>query len=581
MRPIRRLHRSLAWRASLLLLLCVVAPLASARAQALRAEVDRRELFENETLTLEVVYEERADTDSIDFEALLPDFTILGIRPSSQTRIVNFHRTSQTSWQLSLMPKDIGTFRIPAFEIGKARTEPIEIRVRAAARSPEQGAPLSAQLEVDRDQAFVGEQILVRITLSAAPGISELRGAPPEIPGAETTLVSQKEFQRIVRSKPFVINELVYAVFPQSPGRLELAPLRYTGALHRTRLVVAKTEPRSIEILDPAEDPEARRKRPWLPASGIALASEWSDKDARKALQLGEPITRTIRIAAAGQRAAAIAPLSFPDSDGAFKQYPEQPVLTDTETSTGILGTRVESIVVVPTEAGELVLPALEIDWWNVDAKRWEVARLPAETLRVEGGPASTGGVARAPTPLPAPTQGSDTTTSGESSGSTGVLSALLIFLALLSTLLGGCSLWLWGRVRRLEAGGARQEASPHAQRTSSRRRADEASAFEQARRSIAARDAAASRRALLAWARARWPKIPITRLDQLLPLLDDATSREILASLDEALYRSDAGADSVDYERLDRLLVSLREKEIEGAHDAPSALPELYPIRP
>ena len=537
-----------------------------ARAQRFVAQVDRDELSLNETLNLDVVYAERADTDAIDFEKALPDFTILSIRPSSQTRIENFHRSSQTSWQLTLMPKRTGTLRIPVFSIGASRTRPIDVRVTDAPQSPEQGAPLSAELSLDRERAFVGEQILLRITLSSARSVSELRGSPPEIQNAETTLVGQKEFQRVLAGKPFQINELTYAVFPQSPGPLEIESLQYTGTLRRTQLVVARTKARTIEILDPAQDPEASSRRPWFPASGVALASEWSADVG--ALRVGEPVTRTIQISAAGQHAAAITPLTLPE--GPFKQYAEQPELVDTETATGILGTRTESVVIVPTRAGELRLPPIEVHWWSVEAQRWKVSRLPGETLQVAENDAALG----APmAPIPSIPDTAKALSAAPESPSRP--DALTSALAAACVVLLACCVGLFRKVRRLEAAGS---ATKDPRDSFFDPEPDEARAFGRVLRSIAARDALATRRDLIGWARARWPDAQVTRLAQISDLTSSASLPPLLAALDGVLYRGSTGDDELDFAGLAEILKTIRREPESKSSGRDPALPPLYP---
>jgi hypothetical protein len=537
-------------------------------AQQFVAKVDRDTLSRNETLSLEVVYAERAESDAIDFDALLADFEILAIRPSSQTRIENFHRSSQTSWQLTLMPKRSGTLHIPAFTLGTARTRPIDVIVTDAPESPEQGAPLAVSLGLDRERAFVGEQILLTITLSSARSVSDLRGSPPELPNAETTLVSQKEFQRVVQGEAFQIYELTYAVFPQVSGPLEIESLQYTGTLRRSRLVVARTEPRTIEILDPARNPEASRKRPWFPASGVALASEWSSD--RDALRVGEPVTRTIRISAAGQHAAAITPLSLPEGD--YKQYAEQPTLVDSETPSGILGTRTESVVLVPTHAGELRLPPIEIDWWSTEAQRWKVARLPGETLQVaESGTAA----APAPPPLPA-APGSEDLDVVDVPQPRAWPDALIGGLALLCVASIGCCAWLLRRLRQLEAAvsGSTHAAGPG----SSDPPRDESRSFDELLRSVAAEDARSTRRELIGWARTRWPEADVTRLDQIPELASSDELRLILIGLDRALYRSGTAESEIDYPRLAAILEAIRAQTRTTRPERGPVLPPLYP---
>jgi hypothetical protein len=546
-------------------------------AQQFVARVDRQEIAENETLNLEVIYADRADTEAIDFEAALEGFSILSNRPSSQTRIVNFKRSSQTSWQLALMPKRTGRLRIPEFQIGSARTRPIDIRVTQALKGPQDGSPFSAELVVDRDRAFIGEQILVRIILTASHDVADLRGAALEVPGSETQLVGQAEFQRVLEGVAYTATELTYAVFAQNPGALTIPSLQYTGTLRRSRGIVARTDTKAIEILDPAMHPVASQKRPWLPADAIVIADEWSGP--KDALRVGEPITRTLRVAAASQRAAAISPLRLPD--GPYKQYSEQPILEDTQTSTGILGQRADSIVLVPTQAGPLHLPAIEIDWWNIDEQRWEIARLPEETLQVVAGAAasapSTDGAAPANGEAKAPLGDQETTAIATRLFDDRVTIALSIVCALL---LGCCAL-LWNRIRRLEARLERPAIDSNGTESAARVQ----SAFNRALRALTDRNPGDVRRELLAWGRLEWPEFEIRRLEQLAERTEDEALRRMLAALDAHLYGSDSEASdsggplAVDWEDLRRRLKELRAtRSARPKASDGSALGSLYP---
>jgi hypothetical protein len=575
-RPARRADRvvsEISKVAIVITALLFVALPKGALAQDFFAVVDRTEIAENETLNLEVVYADRADTSAIDFEKLLPEFTIIGNRPSSQTSIVNFKRASRTSWNLALMPRRTGRIRIPAFQIGNATTRPIEVNVSPALEGPEAGSPFSARLVADRESAFIGEQILIRILLTSARDVGDLRGSSLDLPGTETTLVNQSEFQRVIGGEPYQVTELAYAVFPQTAGPLSVPSIQYTASIRRSRGVIARTEARTIDILDPASDSAASQKRPWLPADAVAVASEWSGPD--DVLHVGEPITRTIRIATASQRAAAISPISLPD--GPYKQYSEQPILDDTETSTGILGRRTDSIVLVPTQPGELRLPAVEIDWWNIDERRWQVARLPEEILYVEAG-AGTAPVdpvapdASATGAIPPTGIEPDTPSLPRSTDS-----RLTIALGLLSAILLACCIALWVRVRRLEARARPVESdagssSEHATRVQT--------AFNRALRSLSKRDPNEARRDILSWARLQWPGFKITRLDEISDQTNDADLVRALASLDAELYRSGESPGAVDYDGLKDLLKKARSEINAKDPTERSTLTALYPSR-
>jgi len=97
---------------------------------------------------------------------------------------------------------------------------------------------------------------------------------------------------------------------------------------------------------------------------------------------VGEPITRTITIRAEGLSAAQITPLPVPEGNS-YRGYPDQPQLDELVTLNGLVATRAESMALVPNQAGEIVLPAVELFWWDVKSNQQRTARLPSTTLKV------------------------------------------------------------------------------------------------------------------------------------------------------------------------------------------------------
>ncbi len=66
-----------------------------------------------------------------------------------------------------------------------------------------------------------------------------------------------------------------------------------------------------------------------------------------------------------------------------LRRYPEQPQTRNQADERGLLGSREESVALVPTRSGEIVLPAIEVPWWNTRTDSLEYARLPERRLQV------------------------------------------------------------------------------------------------------------------------------------------------------------------------------------------------------
>jgi BatD DUF11 like domain len=105
-------------------------------------------------------------------------------------------------------------------------------------------------------------------------------------------------------------------------------------------------------------------------------------------LKVGDSFTRTITMAAAGDFAVMLPPLSFPGADG-LSVYPAQPRLSDTGIERGEprIGTRIESATYALQKEGAFQLPPVEIAWWDTNARVLRRSRLDAVDFSVAPNP--------------------------------------------------------------------------------------------------------------------------------------------------------------------------------------------------
>jgi hypothetical protein len=219
----------------------------------------------------------------------------------------------------------------------------------------------------------------------------------------------------------------------------------------------------------------------------------------------------------------------------------------------GVTGYRTERITLSAAEPGIYQLPAVTIDWWNVDDARWERAQMPAWQLQV----AELESASRRPTPDWRRDEPLDL--APEAAAPTAItpvaarpwLSSAWIWLAAtvaLGLLIAG--LWWRRRARRgasmapgqqgardrdasLGSGGGSGGGSGAPSADEQSRLAPHLAAIDQAYRDG---DAEGARAALLAWARARWPSHPPGNLSQLAVRLPTDVAADI-RRLDKALY--------------------------------------------
>ncbi|MBB6521637.1 BatD family protein [Pseudoteredinibacter isoporae] len=402
---------------TLLFILGLMLLSSSSMALSISSKVDRDSIAMSETLTLTVSVDEQVAFSAPSFEELQQNFDILRQHKSNRYQSMNGQVTSVTEWVLTLGPKREGQLIIPSFEYEGQYSDAIPINVS------KQSAPTKAQQDIfleasaDKKEAFVQEQIIFTQKLYSAVNLSSFDPEALQITGARVELLSEFDYQTRIGNRPYVVVESRYAIYPQQSGKLTIPALRWnvgvsggrrnvfdpfsnnSGRIHRLRS-------EAIELDIKASPANAT---PWLPASRLELTQSWSS--APEKMRAGEPITRHIEILAQGLTAAQLPNIEMASDDtlqGKIKAYLEQPQTEDQKNNNGIIGKRRISTAIIPSQAGPLTLPAIEIRWWNTLQKQWQTAKLPEMKVEVLAG-------ATGPAPNPAPENASTLPTTEQS----------------------------------------------------------------------------------------------------------------------------------------------------------------------
>jgi hypothetical protein len=120
----------------------------------------------------------------------------------------------------------------------------------------------------------------------------------------------------------------------------------------------------------------------WLPAKKMAISESWSDGFPE--FVQGEPITRSITLMADGLTASQL-PTLVMDYPRNINQYPESPKVDEQKSNQGILTNSVQTQALLVTQAGEYILPAINIAWWNTTTNQEEAIQLPERKIVVAG----------------------------------------------------------------------------------------------------------------------------------------------------------------------------------------------------
>ncbi len=537
---------------------------------AVTASLDRNPVRMGESVRLIVTIEGGDNAGSLDTTPLEQDFTVLGTSTNSQISIAGGSRRAVTRLLVDLLPRREGIAVVPPLTIAGEMTSRIELEVLpAAAGGP--GRDVFVEVEVEPRTAYVQSPVELAVKLYYRRPIINGNLADPRFDTAQVRRLGDDIHYGARRGGiDYSVIERRFAVLPQQSGHLRVAPIEFIGSLaddansrfdrlfNRGRRVSASSRPVELEI----KSPPPGAPDPWFPARDVSLVESWPDDG--PAFVVGEPVTRTLRVTAAGVTGEQIPVVTAGNIEG-IRHYPDKPVIETTLENDMLLGVREQSIAMVPSRAGSFTLPAVEVNWWDTREDRARTARLPARTVRVEPAPASTG--------APTQTDGAAATrrvepggkAAGDSDSAVGVAASARGWIALAGVF---ASLWLltcvlWWRDRR-------RRARPR------RARGEQATESPSLRKACRHGTPGEIRAALMAWARTRWPDDPPRGLQELAGRLGEETLAAEFEQLDRACYA--ASAAPFDGAAFYRRLAPVVAPPARRRRARTQSLPPLYP---
>ncbi|GAB1269446.1 BatD family protein [Aurantivibrio infirmus] len=380
-----------------------------AQAQTLTATTDRVTLSENETLELTIRFDERVDFGSPNFDKLAENFDILNQRRGDQIELFDTGAGYWTEWNLALSPKKVGELEIPAFTIRGASSEPIAISVKPSSpATPGELKDIFLEVTTDKEEVYVQEQLLLTVRINTGLLFRDIRISKElAVENAVVEKISETIYNKQLQGKLYRVIEMKYVIFPQKSEPLKIPSLSWNLVMATTkssRLNSRFNTPgtlmrlRSEEIVVPVKPKAATFTGPeWMPAQEVSIEQHWSSSTSK--LVVGEPITRTLTLRALGLSAAQIPPLPEQQISG-LKMYSDQPQFDDLRTHTGLKGNRIESQAIVPTKAGTIILPEVQVAWWDTVNDYQRFATLPEQVLTIAPSAAN----ASIPPPLPGQT---------------------------------------------------------------------------------------------------------------------------------------------------------------------------------
>lgn len=383
----------------LLVLLTFVASQAAFALTSVTASIDANPVMSNESIVLTVIANDSVEADSLDTSPLLADFIIARSEVSSQTSIVNFNTSRTTRWQIVLIPRKKGNLTIPALTIDGHQSQTISVDViEQGARGSTAQQDIFITAELSSNDVYV--QQLITLTVKLHVGVQLQRGSltEPSLTGATIEQIDKdQESDGIVNGKRYRIIERTYAITPEQSGELTIETPMFSGDImvqsQRRSGFLSFGETKPVNVIG---DKLALNVRPipssypvdasnsWLPSELLTLHQEWQPQLSE--FKVGEPITRTITLTAAGLGKAQL-PKIVMNAPAGLKIYPDQAEVHANLTKERLISQKRQNFALVASRAGEYVLPKMTIAWWNTVTNQYQQAILPEQTITVKPNP--------------------------------------------------------------------------------------------------------------------------------------------------------------------------------------------------
>lgn len=409
--------------------------------------VDRTQVGTEDTFHLTVVMSDAPDDAKVAFPST-PDFEVLSNSQSTQMSytlgsggVGTIKRVQR--WTLTMRANRAGTLTIPPstltaggkvhksevikLEVVKGRTNSQPPRAQRPTIQtpfgpmpgfplgeddpfnvfpnpdvPRSNSDLFIRSSLDKEEAFVGEQVVLtvvifsRVDISGVdnPTLPRLDGVWSEDLEVATRLVPER---REINGVPYNAYPVMRrALFARKPGTVSIGAAEAditTGYLFAGHRVHRKSNALALKV---------KPLPPGPPGEKVTIVGRWrlSAEASQTTVSLGEPVQVKVTLEGKGNlKDTSVPPLKGPP---ALKIY--DPTTTDklSTTRSSVGGKRIVEYVVLPQQTGAFTLPALSLGYFNPESERYEEAKTDPITISVRPG-AGGANVATVPGPTAAP----------------------------------------------------------------------------------------------------------------------------------------------------------------------------------
>jgi hypothetical protein len=252
--------------------------------------------------------------------------------------------------------------------------------------------------EVDRKEAYVGQQIIYTFRLYTAVSISNAQLSLPEFKDFfSEELIKERKFETQLGGRRYAVNEWRFALFPTKAGSLRMGETQVKGMvpIPIRRNVFDDpffqgfgTQQRLQTFTAPPIEVQAKAL-PAAPADFTGLVGTFAmlSSISKDSVGLGETTNLKIEISGKGNLREASLP-ELKDLDY-FKIYPSKPEVKLDKSIQGISGRKIFEYALVADRPGTTTIPAQEFSYFDPEKGAYEKLSTAALSVHILGSPSN------------------------------------------------------------------------------------------------------------------------------------------------------------------------------------------------
>ena len=329
----------------------------------------------------------------------LPDFEVRSRGKTEQMSFVNGQLSSSVSYEFVLMPKRVGTFEIGAVSIEVDdqiySSRPFSVRIVEASQTTRDSQDLFITAKVSTTTPYVGQEVVFVWRFYRRVRIGDAKLEPFDFSGfLVEDLGELREYQATVNGVQYLVNEMRKSLFPQEAGPAVIPATRLTcevltrsrrrgGSIFDDFFSTGSTE---TKVLRTREIELDVRPLPTPPEGFSGLVGDFEIEGVVSQAQLRVNESTTLRLTIRGSgNVKMIGEPNLPELPQ-FKTYGDKPSGSIDRSGAGLTGYKTYSHALVPLEAGQPVIPPVELTYFDPESETYRIASTAAIPLQVDPG---------------------------------------------------------------------------------------------------------------------------------------------------------------------------------------------------